>query len=261
MLKKEFGSGCLKKNYHFKITMAKLKSTDKFLCSKIVKVDDATVERVIKSKKYLVKGLIIGEDKIENLSLSFDEKNKFKYNETYFNQDNTAAIFAFKNIVNGKEIVEMCMVKTFRRKDSISVSLYYLPNGSVINSCFIARYCMHKTNEHKNSDGTIIPKGVCHMHKASEKYFEYAFKKYRKNEKEFVTKLQSPDAIEKPNIKSEEQLVQEAMKEFNIKCGREIEAYSEVKQKKRSYWINGKEYKGQSDKTIVENMGEAMEQC
>ena len=249
--------GCLKKWYDFRLTLGKLPSK-KFLCTRAIKIDDATVERLIKSPKYLVKSLIF-RDRTTYLSEDFARINGFEQEGNNYYKENSCGIYVIKNKINGEEVVEMCLIKTFRRKDSISVSLYYLPEGDWRNMCFVARICQHETNEHENSDGTIIQPGKTHFHKMTETYFNKTFKKYRKDPKKLLEKLQSPDAEIMPHIISQDDIVNFATQKFNI-LDHEIEAYAEQEQKTDHYHTDekGKVIAGLANATLADDIARAI---
>lgn len=251
-------SGRIKREYNFKLTLAKLPS-HKFLCTRAVKIDNATVNRLINSPKYLVKSLIF-RDETTNLSEDFAKLNGFEFGNNTYYKENSCGIYAVRNKINGADVVEMCLIKTFRRPDSISVSLYYIPNGDIRNICFVARVCQHQTNKHRNTDGSVIEPGQTHLHIYTEEYFNKMYKIYGNSDtKKLAEKLQSPDAILLPQLKNQDEIVNYAMNAFNV-TGKELEAYAEDEQRK-GYFINkdGKFVKGLSKETLKDKMGEGME--
>lgn len=249
--------GRLKKTYNTKLTLGKLPSK-KFLCTRAIKIDDATVERLIKSPKYLVKWLVL-KDEATSLSDNFAEMNGFQHEGNNYYKENSCGIYAIKNKINGEEVVEMCLIKTFRRPDSISVSLYYLPNGDCRNMCFVARVCQHETNEHQNTDGTIIKPGETHFHKMSEEYFNKTFETYKKDPKKLAEKLQSPDAELMPYLETQEDIVNYATYKFNM-VWHEIEVFAEQEQKTNNYYIDekGKVMAGLANATLTDKIAEAI---
>ena len=249
--------GRLKKTYDVRLTLNKLQSK-KFLCTRAIKIDDATVERLISSPKYLVKWLVLRDNAV-CLSDNFAEMNGFEHEGNNYYKENSCGIYVIKNRIDGKEVVEMCLLKTFRRPDSISVSLYYLPNGDCRNMCFVARVCQHQTNEHKNSDGTIIKPGETHFHKISEKYFNKVYKQFKKDPKKLAEKLQSPDAELLGDLKTQEDIVDFATKKFNMGW-HEVEAIAYEEQKTEKYYTNekGKVMAGLANATLADKIAEAI---
>ena len=80
-----------------------------------------------------------------------------------------------------------------------------------------------------------------------------------------MKKLQSPDAeiIEMKPVNSRElpqQIINSAMKGFNVEYGKEVEAYSDIKQKRNMYYDTRTNtfHKGESNKTLVDTMAEEM---
>lgn len=252
-------SGILKKTYNFKLTFAKLKSKA-FLCRRTIKLDKNIIKRAICSPKYLVEDLIQDKNAID-LSSEFAEKNLFKMNgyvmNRYFDCD-SCGIYAYKNIVNGKEVVEMCLIKTFRDKNSTSISLYYLPNGDIRNAAFVARVCRHDEIEHKNEDGSVIKAGDIHLHVATESQFDEIYSKYKsRGDKVVLEKLQSPRAVTHKGLK-EEDMESYAKKLFNI-SDRTLSAVTDVIQEDGYYVKNGKMKRGISNETLVDKMMEGMD--
>ena len=260
------GKGRLKKNFDFRILLNTGALNKKFVCSRIIHVDDETVERVINSKKYMVKGIIQNGNVVKNLSEEFADKVGLKYRDQNFIEDDTSAIFAIKNKVNGEDVVELCMIKTIRSNNMVSVSLYYLPNGVPYNACMIARYCWHRTNEHNNRlDGKTVHEGQVHLHKYSEEFYNSVMNDSTLKDKEKLKKLQSPDAeiIEMKPVNMRElpqQIINSAMKGFNVEYGKEVEAYSDIKQKRDMYYDTRTNtfHNGESNKTLVDTMAEEM---
>lgn len=250
-------SGILKKTYDFRCTIAKLKSKS-FLCKRTIKLGKSVIKRAICSPKYLVEGLVQGTEGL-NLSSEFAKANNFKSNQYQVNEYyDSCGIYAYKNVVNGKEVVEMCLIKTFKDKNSTSISLYYLPNGDIRNAAFVARVCKHNNIEHINEDGTKIKAGDIHLHIATESQFDEIYKTYRcRGDKVLLEKLQSPRAVNHKGLK-EEDMGEYARKLFHI-TDKTLESMSTVVQKDGYYLENGVVNKGVSNKTLVDEMGAAMD--
>ena len=256
------GKGMLKSDYNFRATLKFEGLNRKLFCSRKIKLDNATVERVIKSKKYMIKGLVQGTESVENLSQTVADGVGLSLANHNFMENGNFALFAMKNKVDGKEIVEMCMVKVIRGTNLVSVSLYYVPNGVMYNACMVARYCWHKTNEHQNRlNSTKAEKGQFHLHKYSEEFYNNVMSDTTISDDTKVKKLQSPDAIilnEGTYVKPEE-IIKTALKGFNIENVQELEAYGRAKQNKKYYSDeNGKFHKGKAEHTLTKAMSEEM---
>lgn len=256
------GKGMLKGDYNFRATLKFEGLNRKLFCSRKIKLDNATVERVIKSKKYMIKGLVQGTESVENLSQTVADGVGLNLANHNFMDNRSFALFAMKNKVGGKEIVEMCMVKVIKGPSLVSVSLYYVPNGVMYNACMVARYCWHKTNIHQNRlDNTKAEIGQFHLHKYSEEFYNNVMNDTTISDDTKVKKLQSPDAIilnDGTYVKPEE-IIMVALKGFNIENVQELEAYGLAKQKKKYYSDeNGKFHKGKAEHTLTKAMTEGM---
>ena len=248
-------SGILKKTYDFRLTLAKLKSKT-FLCSRIVKLDDDIIKRVIKSKKFLIGDLVQGDNAL-NLSFEFAKQNGFKMSGYGLDKNfDYCGIYAFKNVVNGKSVLEMCLIKTFKDVNSTSISLYYLPNGNIRDAAFVARVCKHNS-EHKNSDGKVVDKNAVHIHISTQKQFDEIYRKYKhRGEKVVLEKLQSPNAVTRKTI-CEENMGDFAKEFFNISDS-VLEGYSQVVQKRKYFVKDNKICRGESSLTLIDEMSMGM---
>lgn len=250
--------GRIKKTYDIRLTLGKLNSKV-FMTRRAVKLDKKTIKRAVTSKKYLVKDLL-QQDSGACLSFDFAKLNDFSLETFELNSNlDTCGIYAYKTIVNGKPIVELCLIKTYRDQDSESVSLYYIPNGDIRDLTFVARVCKHNNIEHVNSNGEKIKKGQIHLHVATENQFDKIYSTYKdRGEKVVLEKLQSPDAVSMEKIINDETFESYSRKFFNI-SDENIIAISDIKQKKGYYIEDGKIIPGISDKTLVDRMAEGME--
>ena len=249
-------SGILKRTYNFKLTLAKLQSKT-FLCARIIKLDNNIIKRVIESRKFLIGDLIQGEN-TTNLSYEFAKQNNFNMSGYGLSKNSDyCGIYAFKNVVDGKSILEMCLIKTFKDENSTSISLYYIPRGDIRDLTFVARICKHK-NVHINSDGKIIPKNTVHIHTASEKQFDDIYNKQKsRGEKVVLEKLQSPDAKELTNVSGDD-MEQFAKEFFNI-SDKVVESCSADRQKKKFFIRGEKIIYGNSDQTLVDEISKGMD--
>lgn len=212
------GKGALEENFDLKSVLKRVKD-DKFMQRQLVDLDDETIKRVITSKKYMIGEALI-EDSVTDLNFEFGTINKDKGYEFYSDLCAKNLIFyVIKNVVDDKEILELCATTTLVNEGGgISTSLYYIPKGDFSNVCMIARVCHHQgTNDHKNSDGTMIDRNAFHMHVQSEKYIGFVKEKYKNNPEKLILSIQSPDAfVLKRECKNVRQLADVATDIFGI---------------------------------------------
>lgn len=188
---------------------------DKFLQTKVKRLSDDFIDYVISAPKYPV-GTIDIQDNAIDLDFEFGTTNDMS----------TAALdyckngFKFCVMKDGKNRLHLCGIYTINTPRGMSCSLYYLPNASFENICFIGRVCYHMgTNPHINKlgDQKVIDNYVLHLHKQSEGYFDYCMEHYKDNP-QLIKKLQGPDAeilygLECKNIK---QLTDIALNIFGV---------------------------------------------
>lgn len=189
------GKGAIELDFDFKSLLKPIKD-EKFIQANLVDLDDETIDRVIFSPKVML-GEVFIEDSVIDINYDFGTLNKDKGFTYYYDLcSKNLMFFAIKNQVNGKTIIEICATSTFVNKTGgYSCSLYYLPKGDFSNIALISRICDHRgTNNHVNSDGTVIGDDQLHIHKQSEKYISYVKDKYANDKQKMLLALQSPDA-------------------------------------------------------------------
>lgn len=233
------GKGALDQNFDLQSVLKKVKD-DKFMQRALIEIDDATIKRVLTSKKYII-GESIVDDSIVDLNFEFGTLNKDKGYECYYDLCAKNLIFyVIKSEVDGEEVLELCATTTLVNDGGgISASLYYIPKGDFLNICMIARVCHHQgTNDHKNSDGTFVDRNDFHMHLQSEAYISYVKEKYKNNQEKLLLSLQSPDAkVLNRECKNVRQLADVATEIFGITHSRvsfmaesKNKIYTEIKQ-------------------------------
>lgn len=188
---------------------------DKFLQTKIKRLDNSFIDYVISAPKHPV-GAIDINDNIIDLDFEFGSTNEMSTASLDYCKNG----FKFCAMKDNKGRLHLCGIYTINTPRGMSCSLYYLPNASFENICFIGRVCYHMgTNPHINKlgDKKIINNYVLHLHKQSEEYFDYCMQHY-KDDPQLIKKLQGPDAeivygVECKNIK---QLTDFALKTFGV---------------------------------------------
>lgn len=186
---------------------------DKFLQQKFVDLSDEFIDYVINAKKNPIGDLDIGENSI-NLNFEFGSQNQMS-TATLDYCSNGLKFCAMKDEENKLQLFGIYTINSPR---GMSCGLYYLPNASLENICFIGRLCYHKqSNPHTNKfDDVVIGENVLHFHKQSKKYIDYC-KQYFQGD-DLIRKIQSPDATIIPfegNL-SIKQMTDLALKMFGV---------------------------------------------
>lgn len=215
MLDKSGGKGALKTSFAY-VSKPEF-SDDKFIQDVPVYLDQEKIDRLWKAKKYPIIGIGIKSSKLPDFNFG---SKRIPQSIVYDHcQSGIKYMVAKSKDKNGRPVFDLLATFTLKTPKGMSIGLYYLPNGDTKNICFLGRVCHHMgTNDHINTDGTVIPKDQLHIHKITEKYIKHCRQKYGGDKKQLISHLQSADAKVIPGYEhcTIKQMADVAKNEFNI---------------------------------------------
>ena len=222
MLDKTGNKGALKTSFAY-ISKPEF-SDDKFIQEVPVYLDQEKIDRLWSAKKYPIVGIETKSSQLPDFKFGSKREpqmqKRFPQSIVYDHcQSGLKFMVAKSKDKNGRPVFDLLATFTLKTPKGMSIGLYYLPDGNMKNICFLGRVCHHMgTNDHKNTDGTIVDKNQLHVHKITEKYIKQCKQKYGSDKKQLIAHLQSADAKVIPGYEhcTIKQMANVAMDQFNI---------------------------------------------
>lgn len=215
MLNKTGNKGALKTSFAYIEQPAFL--DDKFIQEVPVYLDQEKIDRLWGAKKYPIIGF--GTKGKDLPDFNFGSKRVPQTIVYDHCQSGIKYMIAKSKDANGRPVFDLLATFTLKTPKGMSIGLYYLPDGNMKNICFLGRVCHHMgTNDHQNTDGTIVDKNQLHIHKITERYIKHCMQKYGGDKKQLISHLQSADATVVPGFEhcTIRQMADVAKEQFNI---------------------------------------------
>lgn len=222
MLDKTGNKGALKTSFAYiaEPTFA----DDKFIQEVPVYLDQEKIDRLWSATKYPIIGIEAKSCTLPDFEFGTkrqpQEIKRFPQTIVYDHcQSGLKFMIAKSKDPNGRPVFDLLATFTLKTPKGMSIGLYYLPDGNMKNICFLGRVCHHMgTNDHQNTDGTVVDKNQLHIHKITEKYIRHCMQKYGGDKKQLISHLQSADATVVPGFEhcTIRQMADVAREQFNI---------------------------------------------